>query len=324
MPLAAADPKSDDPKSGDPKSELRRQALDRRREVDAATRARAERAAGRRRPRMGAALAAARRRRLLADPRRARCADRCSPPCRRTGSRLRCRSSAAARRRSPSAYGGPGEPLARGALGVPEPGAAAAIVEPDLLFVPLAAFDRRGHRIGYGAGYYDRALKRLRASGPIRAVGVAYSVCGDRRRAGRAARRTARFHPHRARVDRRARPRLMRLLFIGDIVGRTGRTALLNRLPASARALAARFRRRQRRERRRRLRHHRGDLRGVPRRRGRRDHARQPRLRPARSAGVHRAPAAPDPPGQLLRRARRGAAPICSRPRAARECWSST
>ena len=43
--------------------------------------------------------------------------------------------------------------------------------------MPLAAFDRRGHRIGYGAGHYDRTLKRLRAAGPIHAVGVAYSVC---------------------------------------------------------------------------------------------------------------------------------------------------
>lgn len=69
-----------------------------------------------------------------------------------------------------------GEPLVRGPLGAPEPSEAAAAVDPDLLFVPLAAFDRRGHRIGYGAGHYDRALKRLRAAGPIRAVGVAYAA----------------------------------------------------------------------------------------------------------------------------------------------------
>ena len=117
---------------------------------------------------------------------------------------------------------------------------------------------------------------------------------------------------------------LMRLLFVGDIVGRAGRTALINRLPALARALAARFRRRQRRERRRRLRRHRGDLRGVPRRRRRRDHARQPRLRSARGAGVHRAPAAPDPSGQLSRRHARARRQSRSRPRAARGCWSST
>jgi 5-formyltetrahydrofolate cyclo-ligase len=43
--------------------------------------------------------------------------------------------------------------------------------------VPLACFDRRGHRLGYGAGYYDRTLARLRATKPIHAVGVAYGVC---------------------------------------------------------------------------------------------------------------------------------------------------
>ncbi len=71
----------------------------------------------------------------------------------------------------------PGAPTVVGALGILEPSPDARAVDPDLLFVPLAAFDRRGHRIGYGAGHYDRTLKRLRAAGPVRAVGVAYSVC---------------------------------------------------------------------------------------------------------------------------------------------------
>ena len=57
------------------------------------------------------------------------------------------------------------------------------------------------------------------------------------------------------------RGRLMRLLFLGDIVGRTGRNAVIEQPARPARALAARCRRHQRRERRRRLRHHRGDLR---------------------------------------------------------------
>ncbi len=70
-----------------------------------------------------------------------------------------------------------GDPTVAGAMNIPEPRREAPAVDPDLLFVPLAAFDRRGHRIGYGAGHYDRTLKRLRAAGPIHAVGVAYSVC---------------------------------------------------------------------------------------------------------------------------------------------------
>ena len=70
----------------------------------------------------------------------------------------------------------PGDPTQPGAMNIPEPLASAKIVDPDLLFVPLACFDRRGHRIGYGAGHYDRSLESLRAKGPVTAVGVAYSV----------------------------------------------------------------------------------------------------------------------------------------------------
>ena len=71
----------------------------------------------------------------------------------------------------------PGDSTAPGAMAIREPLASAPAVEPDLLFVPLACFDRRGHRIGYGAGFYDRTLERLRSHKPIHAVGVAYGVC---------------------------------------------------------------------------------------------------------------------------------------------------
>jgi 5-formyltetrahydrofolate cyclo-ligase len=71
----------------------------------------------------------------------------------------------------------PGEPTAPGPMGIPEPLKSAPLVDPDLLFTPLACFDRRGRRIGYGAGHYDRSLARLRAMKTIRAVGVAYGVC---------------------------------------------------------------------------------------------------------------------------------------------------
>lgn len=55
------------------------------------------------------------------------------------------------------------------------PGPEAAELEPDLMLVPLAAYDRRGHRIGYGAGYYDRAIARLQARGKARRlIGVAF------------------------------------------------------------------------------------------------------------------------------------------------------
>jgi 5-formyltetrahydrofolate cyclo-ligase len=71
----------------------------------------------------------------------------------------------------------PGDATIPGAMNIPEPLANAPAVDPDLLFVPLACFDRRGHRIGYGAGHYDRTLAALRAAAPATiAVGVAYSA----------------------------------------------------------------------------------------------------------------------------------------------------
>lgn len=70
----------------------------------------------------------------------------------------------------------PGDRLAAGPLGIAEPIESAPAVEPDVLFCPLAAFDRRGHRIGYGAGNYDRTLADLRARKRIRTIGVAYAV----------------------------------------------------------------------------------------------------------------------------------------------------
>lgn len=49
-------------------------------------------------------------------------------------------------------------------------------VTPRTLIVPLLGFDRRGHRLGYGAGHYDRTLEGLRAEGPVTAIGLAYAV----------------------------------------------------------------------------------------------------------------------------------------------------
>ncbi len=62
-----------------------------------------------------------------------------------------------------------------GAFRIPEPPAHAEEVMPDVLMVPLAAFDRRGYRIGYGAGFYDRTLALLRARRPVRALGYAFA-----------------------------------------------------------------------------------------------------------------------------------------------------
>ena len=70
----------------------------------------------------------------------------------------------------------PDDRLMLGPLGIPEPSPAAAEVIPDIMLVPLAAFDRQGHRIGYGAGHYDFTLEHLRKAKAIVAIGTAFSV----------------------------------------------------------------------------------------------------------------------------------------------------
>jgi 5-formyltetrahydrofolate cyclo-ligase len=69
-----------------------------------------------------------------------------------------------------------GEPLVSGVWGIREPPPSAPDVFPDILIVPLLAFDRTGHRIGYGAGYYDMTIARLRGVKPVIAVGIAYAA----------------------------------------------------------------------------------------------------------------------------------------------------
>lgn len=67
-----------------------------------------------------------------------------------------------------------GEPLEPGPFGLLQPPAEAPEVRPTLVLVPLLAFDRLGHRLGYGKGHYDRALAALRAEGRVFACGIAY------------------------------------------------------------------------------------------------------------------------------------------------------
>ena len=67
-------------------------------------------------------------------------------------------------------------PLDRGQWGIREPKADAPEVEPDIILVPLLAFDRAGHRIGYGAGYYDQTIAQLRARKAVVAVGIAFAA----------------------------------------------------------------------------------------------------------------------------------------------------
>ncbi len=66
----------------------------------------------------------------------------------------------------------PGDTLVRGPIGTSQPAPGAEALTPDWLLVPLLAFDRRGNRLGYGAGYYDRTLAGLPGA---RRIGCAYA-----------------------------------------------------------------------------------------------------------------------------------------------------
>lgn len=68
----------------------------------------------------------------------------------------------------------PGDPLVPGVWDIPIPLDTAAELLPDVLLVPMLAFDRKGFRLGYGGGFYDRTLEKLRELKKVVAIGVAY------------------------------------------------------------------------------------------------------------------------------------------------------
>ena len=69
----------------------------------------------------------------------------------------------------------PGEPMEVGVMKILVPLASALEVEPDVLLVPLLAFDKAGYRLGYGGGFYDATLAALRAKKKIIAIGIGFS-----------------------------------------------------------------------------------------------------------------------------------------------------
>ena len=114
---------------------------------------------------------------------------------------------------------------------------------PEIVLAPLLAFDRSGHRLGYGAGFYDMTFAAIAAAGgsPLRA---GYCFAGQEvdARAGRRYRRPARSGRHRGRLPaasprRKAEP--MRILFVGDVVGRSGPCRASGRAAQAARGAGA-------------------------------------------------------------------------------------
>ena len=68
----------------------------------------------------------------------------------------------------------PGDAMDKAVWGIAEPKTDKPVLEPDIVLVPLLAFDAAGWRLGYGGGYYDRTLRGLRARKTILAVGIAF------------------------------------------------------------------------------------------------------------------------------------------------------
>lgn len=69
-----------------------------------------------------------------------------------------------------------GETLVQASFGTSEPSSSEPEIIPDVVLVPLLAFDTDGYRLGYGGGFYDRTIEKLEKMGPVTTVGVAFSA----------------------------------------------------------------------------------------------------------------------------------------------------
>jgi len=70
----------------------------------------------------------------------------------------------------------PGQKLVSGQFGARQPGPGAALIDPDVLIVPLVAFDSAGYRLGRGGGFYDRTIAEMKARKPVLTIGFAFAA----------------------------------------------------------------------------------------------------------------------------------------------------
>jgi 5-formyltetrahydrofolate cyclo-ligase len=74
----------------------------------------------------------------------------------------------------------PGTPLVQGSFKVMTPPEGVPELDPDVLLMPLLAFDKDGYRLGYGGGFYDRTLEKRRREAhsghPVLAIGIGFSA----------------------------------------------------------------------------------------------------------------------------------------------------
>ena len=114
------------------------------------------------------------------------------------------------------------DPLIINKYGIPEP-VSSKIVYPDVLLVPLVAFDKKLNRLGYGGGFYDRYLKRIKNIKKTIIIGLAYSFQKVKK---------IPINKNDIKLDFIVTEKKvkMRILFLGDIVGVSGCSKIQNNL----------------------------------------------------------------------------------------------
>ena len=114
------------------------------------------------------------------------------------------------------------DPMKINKYGIPEP-ISNLIKYPDILLVPIVAFDKDLNRIGYGGGFYDRYIKKIKKIKKVITIGLAYSFQKVKKIS---------VNKYDVKLDYIVTERKinMRILFLGDVVGISGCSKIMNNL----------------------------------------------------------------------------------------------